>query len=60
LAISLMKSEIEPQKTLNISLVYEECLLAKTGVSSYFAVLAIRDFIVDYKKLVPKLQSYFY
>ncbi|MEK5208201.1 hypothetical protein [Psychrobacillus sp. FSL H8-0510] len=60
LAISLMKSEIEPQKTLNISLVYEECLLAKTEVSSYFAVLAIRDFILDYKKLVPKLQGCFY
>ncbi|WP_313893838.1 hypothetical protein [Psychrobacillus sp.] len=60
LAKSLTQSEIKPQRSLNISLIYDECLLANAEVSSYFAVLPIRNFFVKYKELVPKLQDCFY
>lgn len=60
LAEFLPSSGVEPQKSLKISLVYDECLLANSEVSSYFAVLPIRDFILNNKMLIPKLQNCFY
>ncbi|MFS0593212.1 hypothetical protein AB1L05_16640 [Cytobacillus horneckiae] len=60
LADSLIKRGIKPEKALSISLIYDECLLANAEVSSYFAVLPIRDFFVQYKVLVSKLQECFY
>ncbi|MEC1523925.1 hypothetical protein P9D43_18150 [Neobacillus niacini] len=60
LANSLVQREIEPKKELNISLIYDECLLANAQISSYFAVLPIKDFIVNYKDLVPKLKVCIY
>ncbi|MBA9029437.1 hypothetical protein [Peribacillus huizhouensis] len=59
LANSLIQREIVPQKELNIYLVYDECLL-NLEVSSYFAVLSVKDFFVKYKELVPKLQKCIY
>lgn len=55
LANSLVQKENAPQKELNISLIYDECLLANLDVSSYFAVLSTKDFFVKYKEMVPKL-----
>jgi hypothetical protein len=60
LANSLVQREIEPKKEFNISLIYDDCLLANAQISSYFAVLPIRDFIVKYKELVPKLKVCIY
>jgi hypothetical protein len=60
LANSLVQSGIEPKKELNISLIYDECIIANAQISSYFAVLPIREFIVKYKELVPKLKVCIY
>ncbi|SLL31577.1 L-rhamnose mutarotase [Bacillus dakarensis] len=58
LANSLVQRGIEPKKEVNISLIYDECLLANAQVSSYFAVLPIGNFFVKYKELVQKLKMY--
>lgn len=57
LANSLIQNEIEPQKELNISLIYDECLLVNVDASSYFAVLSTKDLFVKYKETVLKLLS---
>lgn len=57
LAKSLTQKKIVPQKELSISLIYDECLLVNSEVSSYFAVLPIKDFYVNYHELVPRLQK---
>ena len=59
LANSLVQKEIAPQKELNISLIYDEFLLANLDVSSYYAVLSTKDFFVNYKEMVPKLLKHF-
>ncbi|MEK5063676.1 hypothetical protein [Cytobacillus sp. FSL R5-0596] len=56
----LVQKGIVPKKELNISLIYDDCLLANAQVSSYFAVLPIGDFFVKYKELVPKLEVCIY
>lgn len=60
LANFLMEKGIIPQKVLNISLIYDECLLVDLEPSSYFAVLSIRDCIVNNKELLPKLRLSIY
>gem|GEM_PF-1106590 len=60
LANFLKNSGVEPQKHLNIILVYDDCLLANDEVYSYFAILPIKDFFVKYKELVSKLRDCFY
>lgn len=60
LANLLVQKGIEPQKDLNISLIYDECLLANNQVSSYFAVLPARAFFVKYKELVSKMEICIY
>jgi hypothetical protein len=59
LANWLVQRGIEPKKELNISLIYDKCLLANAQISSYFAVVPIRDFFVKYEELVPKLKVCF-
>ncbi|MFT4416861.1 hypothetical protein ACLM5H_23650 [Fredinandcohnia humi] len=60
LANSLTQKGIEPKKELSICLLYDECRLVNLEVSSYFAVLTIKDYIVKYNELVPKLQKCIY
>jgi hypothetical protein len=60
LANLLVQKGIEPQKELNISLIYDECLLANNQVSSYFAVLPTRAFFVKYKELVSNMEICIY
>lgn len=60
LANLLVQKGIEPQKELNISLIYDECLLANNQVSSFLAVLPTRAFFVKYKELVSKLEICIY
>ena len=47
LAKLLNQNNAKIQRELKVSLIYEECLLANDEVSSYFAVLPIRDFYVN-------------
>lgn len=56
----LIEKGIKPQKELDISLIYDECLLVDLEPSSYFAVLSIRDCFVNNKELIPKLQLSIY
>jgi len=52
----LIEKRIKPKKELEISLIYDECLLVNLEPSSYFAVLSIKDYFVNYKELIPKLR----
>lgn len=56
----LIEKGIKPKKELDISLIYDECLLVDLEPSSYFAVLSIRDCFVNYKELISKLQLSMY
>ena len=56
----LMQRGKTPLKRLHISLIYDECVLANTPVSSYLAIIPIRDFFINYKELVPRIQECFY
>ncbi|WP_082918250.1 hypothetical protein [Oceanobacillus sp. Castelsardo] len=57
LANLLVQKGIKPKRRWNISLLYDECLLAETQVFSYFAVVPTRDFFIKYKELVSKLEA---
>jgi L-rhamnose mutarotase len=57
LANLLIEKGIKPQKELNISLIYDECLLVDLEPSSYFAVFSIKDCFIE---LIPKLQLSIY
>ncbi len=48
-----------PQNSLYISLIYDKCLLANSPSSPSFAVLAIEEFFIRYRELVPKLEKSF-
>ncbi|QKY68552.1 hypothetical protein [Lentibacillus sp. CBA3610] len=60
LANFLTQREIAPQKELNIGLVYDEFPLGNFEVSSYFAVVSIKEVFVKYKELMAKLQKSIY
>jgi hypothetical protein len=60
LANFLTQRGIVPQKELNISLVYDDFPLGNLEVSSYFAVVSIKEFFVRYKELLAKLQKSIY
>lgn len=51
---ALIQKRIRPQKEFNISLIYDECLFANLTASSYFAVLSLGDFYVNYKDMGSK------
>jgi len=53
----LIQKGVKPQRLLNISLIYDECLLANSQITSYFSVIPIRDFFAKYKELVSKLEA---
>lgn len=56
----LMQKGKTPLKRLHISLIYDDCVLANTPVSSYLAVIPIRDFFINYKELALRIQECFY
>lgn len=55
-ADALVQKSIKPQKELNISLIYDECLLVDSEVSSYFVVVSLKDVFLNFKEIVSKLQ----
>ncbi|MDQ0273976.1 hypothetical protein [Cytobacillus purgationiresistens] len=55
----LKERRIVPQKPLYIWLIYDECLLANSQVSSYHAVIPVGDYYLKYKELVLRLQNCF-
>lgn len=59
LAQFLSEKGIVPKKALEISLIYDDCLLVTLEVSSYFAVIPIKNFFVKYHEVVSKLQKSF-
>lgn len=56
LSNSLVKKEIKPEKAFFITLIYDDCLLIDLEPSSYFAVLSIKDFFMNQKTIIPKLE----
>ncbi|MCM3760211.1 hypothetical protein M3212_05330 [Alkalihalobacillus oceani] len=59
LAECLLEKGITPQKELTLSLLYDDCLLAQLDLPPYFAVVSIRDCLVD-KELIDKLTEAFF
>lgn len=55
LADILLEKKIKPEKSLNISLIYDECILMDLEPDPYFAVISIRDCIVNGKELLQRL-----
>lgn len=55
-ANALVQKRIKPQKELNISLIYDECLLADSEVSSYFVVVSLKNIFVKFKETVSKIR----
>ncbi|WP_010095324.1 hypothetical protein [Ornithinibacillus scapharcae] len=51
----LLQKGIIPQKRLEISLIYDDCMLSDTKASSYFAVISIRDSYLKYEGLIQAL-----
>lgn len=60
LATLLAKKGIEPQKELNISLIYDGCFLGQLEISQNFIVLPIRSFLTEDREIVYRLQKLFY
>ena len=56
LANVLIEKGIKPRRKLNISLIYDECVLADLEPSSYFAVLSLEECIENNKELILKLR----
>ncbi|RTQ92515.1 hypothetical protein [Lysinibacillus telephonicus] len=59
LANLLKESKIEPKKYLNISLIYDECLLVNNKISSNFGVLSIEHILSKHNQLSQKLKDSF-
>lgn len=49
---------MNPKKELSICLVYDECLLVDIEVTSYFAVIPIKNFYVNDKDVVYNLVAH--
>ncbi|MFF5994089.1 hypothetical protein AAGS61_04905 [Lysinibacillus sp. KU-BSD001] len=54
---SLAQAGKLPQKPLHISVLYDDCLLGNEEHFSYFAIVPINGFVVQYKAVVLKLQG---
>ena len=56
LASHLRKKGLKPRKQLHIALIYDECLLVDSEPSSYFAILSVKDCLVNKKEVIRKLR----
>lgn len=52
---SLSEKGIKPSKPFDIALIYDDCLLADFKPLSYFAILSIRDCLVNRKEVIRKI-----
>ncbi|WP_139367357.1 hypothetical protein [Metabacillus halosaccharovorans] len=55
---SLSQKGIIPKKELSICLVYDDCLLFDLEVTSYFAIIPIKNFYVNYNDVVHNLVAH--
>jgi hypothetical protein len=55
----LLEKELKPQRELDISLIYDECVFVDLEPTSYFAVLPIKEWFVNNKELISKLEVSF-
>ncbi|WP_226528922.1 hypothetical protein [Metabacillus niabensis] len=58
LAKLLSQKGMSPNKELSICLIYDECLLVDIEVASYFAVIPIKNFYVNFKDVVHNLVAH--
>lgn len=54
---AFVESNKVPQKRLRIHLVYDACELTDTTVYSYFVIVPIQEFSIQWADLVPKIQE---
>jgi L-rhamnose mutarotase len=59
LEVFLKQKGIEPQSKLNISLIYDESVLATKEYTSNLTILSIKDFNVHLNEIVPTIQHNF-
>ena len=57
LAESLTEMGNAPEKELNISLIFDDCLLADVEDFPYFSVVTAKEYFVAYKELLAKLKE---
>ncbi|MGM0904534.1 MAG: hypothetical protein ACQEXB_26005 [Bacillota bacterium] len=55
----LLEKEMKPQRELDISLIYDECFFVDLDPAGYFAVLPIKEWFVNYKQIISKLELCF-
>ncbi|MFS0861089.1 hypothetical protein [Fredinandcohnia sp. 179-A 10B2 NHS] len=56
LAQSLLEKGIKPKKSVDISILYDDCVVIDLKPSAYFVSLSIRDCILNSKELLGKVE----
>lgn len=56
LAQLLLDKEVKPKRSVDISILYDDCVVVDLEPASYFVVLSIRDCILNYKELLAKVE----
>lgn len=46
---------VAPERQLNISLIFDDCVLADLEIFPYFSVVSVKEYFVAYKELLAKL-----
>ncbi|MGH0594533.1 hypothetical protein ACQVPY_19930 [Bacillus pretiosus] len=59
LVLYVQQNQIEPLQQLHISLLYDDCVLAKENISSYSAILPTKTFFMGYRDVVTTLSTCF-
>lgn len=60
LVLYVKQNKIEPLQQLHISLLYDDCVLAKENISSYSAILPTKTFFMGYRDVVTTLSKCFH
>lgn len=56
LADALVQKRITPQKELNLSLIYDDCLLAGSEIFPYFAIVSLKDLTINFSETRDMLE----
>ncbi|HDR4910094.1 hypothetical protein ACT7C9_12020 [Bacillus cereus] len=60
LVLYLKQNEIEPLQQLHISLLYDDCVFTKDNITSYSAILPMKQFFINYRGVVTTLSKCFH
>ncbi|MGU3442021.1 hypothetical protein ACLBXI_18765 [Bacillus cereus] len=60
LVLYLKQNKIEPLQQLHISLLYDDCVFTKDNITSYSAILPMKQFFINYRGVVTTLSKCFH